>query len=226
MKKINKIVTVDGVKYARYPVKTHFIQINEDFDKVVEKYVVPKIKPGDIVSISEKIVALSQGDVVYRKDLPIGFWAKFLSKFASTTEAGIGVAEPIKLQYAISKKGAPFVIWASFVHAVYRVFGYRGKFYEMVGQDVSGLDGFYGHVWAEYEDLGIELPKNPDKKCDHLLKKYGFSTIIVDANDFGVEIIGKSKDIKASNDELKKIIKDNPAGQDKELTPIIILRKV
>ena len=35
----------------------------------------------------------------------------------------------------------------------------KGVFYEIVGQEVSGLDGFYGHVWKEYEDIGIELPE-------------------------------------------------------------------
>lgn len=36
---------------------------------------------------------------------------------------------------------------------------------------------------------------------------------------------GKSNDISISNKELKEIIKDNPAGQEREQTPLILIRK-
>jgi F420-0:gamma-glutamyl ligase-like protein len=224
MSNTTSTITVNGKQFNRVHIKTHFINVNEEFDPVIDKYVKKNLEQGDLLSISEKIVALSQGDVVYRDELPIGFWAKFLSKFASRNNTGIGVAEPIKMQYAIRERGLPLVIGASIIHAVYRLFGYRGKFYEIIGQDVSGLDGFYDHIWSEYGDMGIENPKNPKLKCNHILEKYGVSTMIVDANDLGCEILGKSSDIKLSDKELKQYIIDNPAGQEKELTPFIIIR--
>ena len=49
--------------------------------------------------------------------------------------------------------------------------------------------------------------------------------MIVDANDLGREILGKSVDIELNDDELKEIIKDNPAGQGRELTPLILIRR-
>lgn len=58
-----------------------------------------------------------------------------------------------------------------------------------MGQEVSGLDGFYGDVWKEYENIGIEIPDNPDKVCNEIHKKLGISSMIVDANDFGQEIL-------------------------------------
>ena len=48
--------------------------------------------------------------------------------------------------------------------------------------------------------------------------------MIVDSNDFGREILGKSDDLKFSDEELKKLIQDNPAGQGKQQTPIILIR--
>ena len=36
---------------------------------------------------------------------------------------------------------------------------------------------------------------------------------------------GKSEDITLSNNELKEIIRDNPAGQGKETTPFILIRR-
>ena len=49
--------------------------------------------------------------------------------------------------------------------------------------------------------------------------------MIVDSNDLGQEILGKSDDITLNYNELKELIKDNPAGQGKEQTPIILIRK-
>ena len=49
--------------------------------------------------------------------------------------------------------------------------------------------------------------------------------MIVDSNDFGQVILGKSNDIKLSDKILREIIRDNPAGQGKQTTPIILIRK-
>ena len=62
-----------------------------------------------------------------------------------------------------------------------------------MGQEVSGLDGFYGDVWEEYENIGIEIPNSPNKVCNEIYEKLGISCMIVDANDFGQEILRKIK---------------------------------
>lgn len=114
---------------------------------------------------------------------------------------------------------------ASFCSAITKIIGIKGVFYRIVGQEVSGLDGFYGDVWEEYSKFGIELPLNPAKVCNEIKEKLGISVMIVDANDFGQEILGKSSDIDLSDEVLKGIIRDNPAGQENELTPLILIRK-
>lgn len=221
----NVEITVNGTTYMRHAIKTHFVKQGEDYIEIFKKYVSPIYEEGDIVSSSEKIIALCQNRVVKREDLKIGFWAKFLSKFASTTSAGIGVGETIKMQYAITKVGLPRVLWASIAGGVCKLFGKRGVFYEIVGQEVSGLDGFYDHVWKEYGDIGIENPENPSGVCDEIKEKLGMSCMIVDANDLGQELLGYSSDINLSEEELIALVSDNPCGQGKETTPIILIRK-
>ena len=51
--------------------------------------------------------------------------------------------------------------------------------------------------------------------------------MIVDANDLGQDLLGYSPKMKQelTEQEMLEIIKDNPAGQGKELTPIILIRK-
>lgn len=217
-------IEVNGKKYMRHAIKTRFVKQGEDYIQVFEEYVKPVYQPGDIISVSEKIIALCQNRVVKRDELKIGFWAKFLSKFASHPSTGVGVGETIKMQYAIQEVGLLRVLWASFASAVTKLFGKKGVFYEIVGVEVSGLDGFYDKVWDEYGDIGIKIPENPDGVCNEIKEKLGMSCMIVDANDLGQELLGSSSDIKISKEDLIALVGDNPSGQGKELTPFILIR--
>ena len=129
------------------------------------------------------------------------------------------------MQYAITKVGLPRVLWASLAGGVCKLFGKKGVFYEIVGSEVAGLDGFYDHVWSEYRDIGIENPANPSGVCDEIKEKLGMSCMIVDANDLGQEVLGYSSDIKLSEEELHGLIADNPCGQGQETTPIVLIRR-
>lgn len=218
-------IEVNGKTYKRHAIKTRFIKQGENYIDIFKQYVSPIYKEGDIVSSSEKIIALCQNRVIKREDIKIGNWAKLLSKFASHPNTGVGVGETIKMQYAIDNVGLAKVLLASLASAATKLLGKKGVFYKIVGQEVSGLDGFYDHVWKEYKDIGIQMPENPNKVCNEIKEKLGISLMIVDANDLGQEILGCSSDILLSHEELKELIKDNPAGQGKELTPFILIRK-
>lgn len=219
------IETGDGDKYLRHAIKTEFVNVGDDYLQFVEKYAKEIYQEGDILAICEKVIALCQNRVVRRQEIKIGFLAKFLSKFAAKNDGGVGVHETIKMQYAIDKVGALRVIYASIMSALNKLVGKRGTFYEIVGYEVAGLDGFYGKVWDEYQDLGIEIPDKPDEVCNEIKEKLGISCMIIDANDFGQEILGKSSDIQKSVTQLIELIRDNPAGQQKEQTPMILIRK-
>ena len=216
---------VNGKKFNRYAIKTHFVQIGENYIDIIEKYIKPIYKEGDFVSISEKIISLCQKRVIYKKDLKVSFLAKFLSKFAMSSDAGIGVDSPYKMQVAINLCGRFKVIYAAILAGIGKIFGKKGIFYDVVGQEISGLDGFYGKVFTEYSEYGIRIPENSNEVCDEIYNKLGIKAMIVDANDFNVEILGKSNSLNYDNKTLAQIIKDNPAGQSKQLTPIVLIRK-
>ena len=86
--------TVNGTDYARYALRTRFVNIGDDYLEVVREFAQPYVQPGDILSISEKIIALCQKRIVYRKDIHPGFWAKFLCRFVHVTPAGPGAGTP------------------------------------------------------------------------------------------------------------------------------------
>lgn len=221
----NILREVNGKKFNRYAIKTHFVQIGENYIDIIEKYIKPIYKAGDFISISEKIISLCQKRVIYKKDMKVSFLAKFLSKFAMSSDAGIGVDSPYKMQVAIDLCGRFKVIYAAILAGIGKIFRKKGIFYDIVGQEITGLDGFYGKVFPEYSEYGIRIPENSNEVCDEIYNKLGIKAMIVDANDFNVEILGKSNSLNYDDKTLAQIIKDNPAGQSKQLTPIILIRK-
>lgn len=116
------------------------------------------------------------------------------------------------------------MVWAAVCTGAAKLFGRRGVFYEMVGQEVSGLDGFYDHEFKEYGEFGIRIPEDPSGVCDEVERELGVQMMIVEANDLNVEILGRASSINRSDEELAALIADNPAGQSRELTPFILIR--
>lgn len=223
----NVTIQVNGKTYARHAITTHFVQVGESYLDLMEKYVKPLYQPGDIVSSSEKVIALCQGRVVTEDEVKPGFWAKFLCRFVHQTEAGPGMGLPVKMQFAINVCGLGKVLWAAVCAAVDKLRGVHGTFYEMLGTEVSGLDGFYGEDIPEYEHMGVRVPSEPAKVCDEVYDKTGIIMMIVDANDLNVELLGKGQALADwSEEDLLGLIRDNPAGQDRQLTPFVLIREV
>ncbi len=225
---VRKNVIVDGVEYERIAVQTHFVERGESYIELIEQYILPLYEKSDILSISEKVISMCQDNVVEKNDVKVGFWAKTLSKFATSNNHGIAMDEPYKLQLAINIAGLPRILLASFCSAVTKLFGKRGVFYKIAGHGIDGIDGFYmGSSFDVYHDIALLNPVESKKVCNEIYNKFNISCMIVDANDLNVEIFGKSNSLnEMENEHLINIIKDNPAGQSDELTPFIILKKL
>lgn len=223
-----KSVTIEagGKTYARHAIATHFVQVGESYIDLMNQYVKPLYHEGDVVSMSEKVIAMCQKRVVTEEDVRPGFWAKLLSRFVHQTAAGPGMGLPVKMQFAINVCGLGKVLWAAVCAAFDKLRGKKGTFYVMLGTEVSGLDGFYGHEIPEYEHMGVRIPENPAGVCDEIFEKTGIVSMIVDANDLNVEMLGHCSKLTGTDDELLALIKDNPAGQDRQLTPFILIREV
>jgi len=221
----NLIISVDNKNWERHPIKTHFVGPQNKMEEIIEKYVLSEAKGGDIIALGQKIVSIIQNKIIYKKDLEVGFCAKFLSKFVTKTHHGFSVGNPLKMQVAINVAGLPRVFFAGMFGFLGRVVGVRGLFYRLVGHQVSEIDGFYGEAYPQYSEMGILGPVKCDELCDSLRTKYGFSFAVVDVNDIGGNVLGKSKDLAGEEKLIVSIMKDNPAGQGQQQTPIIILRE-
>ena len=176
-----EIETSTGV-YQRHAIQTHFVQIGENYIDLIERYVKPLYEEGDLLSISEKVIALCQKRIVYRKDIHPGFWAKLLCRFVHVTPAGPGAGTPHKMQLIIMICGLPRVLLAAFCSAVTKLFGKKGVFYKVCGHEVDGIDGLidYDISFKEYVDYGILNPENPSGVCDEIYEKTGVKAMIED----------------------------------------------
>lgn len=213
--------------FERIIIKTHFVNMGESYINLVNTYVLPHFEKGDILFISEKIISMCQKNIVEKKDVKLGFFAKFLSKFASSNSSGIGMDEPYKLQLAINLAGLPLVLFACLCSALTKIFGKKGVFYQIVGHGISEIDGFYDHSAFElYHDIAILSPIDPEKVCDEIYENCGIKSVIIDANDIGAKVLGKTHNLEKEDAELISMIKDNPAGQDDQLTPFILIKNV
>ena len=188
------IIEVDGKTYARHAIQIPFVNVGDDYDALVRQYVVPLWQSGDIVSVSEKIVALCQKRVVYAQDVQPGLLARILCRFVAQTKAGPGAGVPYKMQFAINQCGAPKILWAAFRAAIDKL---RGV-----------------HDIEEYAEMGIRIPADPDGVCNKVFQETGVVSMIVDANALAQEILGKCDALRDWPDEtLSRLIGDNPAGQ-------------
>ena len=224
----NKNVSIETSTgtYDRCAIHTHFIEIGEDYNELVERYVKPYWQEGDLLAIAEKIISLCQNNVIPKKDVKVSKLARFLSRFATQhNSAGIGVGDVYKMQYAIDINGGAKVFFAAVCAGFGKLVGKKGIFYDMVGDEVRGLDGFYPDVFPVYGEFGIPLPKDPCGVCNEIYKKTGVESVIIDANDFTRDILGKGDTVKYTDEQLCEMIRDNPAGQDDQCTPFILIRK-
>jgi F420-0:gamma-glutamyl ligase-like protein len=212
------------MEYNRYPIKTHFITVSDNLNNIISKYIMPIAEKNDIIVLCEKIVSIIQNRVVYKRDVKLSFWAKLLSKFAKKTPYGFSVGNPYKMQVAINLAGLPRILLACFCSAICKIFGITGIFYRVAGHQISQIDGFYGEAFPQYAEMGILGSKDSDRVCEELKNKFGFSFVIADVNDLGRNIIGRSNDLKEKDKLILEALKDNPAGQSNQQTPIIILR--
>src|SRR5690348_14222139 len=57
-------IRVDGCEILRVPVRTHVVTENDDIVDVVARYAGPLVRPGDIVVVSEKVTAITQGRAI------------------------------------------------------------------------------------------------------------------------------------------------------------------
>ena len=219
----SEFITVNGVTYGRYAVRTHVITKEDRLTDVGLKYIKPKLQPGDVVFISEKMAACTQGRAVPLSSIKPRKLAAFLSTHVYKNPGGIGLAMPETMEMALRECGVLRILFAAAIHCIGRLFGKRGWFYIAAGRKAASIDGPCHYTLPPYNSYVVLGPDKPNKTAKELAAVLNVPVLIVDINDLGGCILGSSE--KIDKKLYCEILKDNPLGQSSQCTPCGIIRQ-
>lgn len=222
----NPQIKVGNRFFLRLPLKTHLITKEDDLSKVVEKYALKEMQVGDMLVMSERMVAITQNRLIHESEIKASLLAKILVKFVKKWPNDPGFRNAKKMQVAINMIGRPRILLAAIVSAITKPFGIRGLFYKICGHEVAEIDGFAPGTIPPYDQYAVLGPENPHLVCNELNKKFGFDFAIVDANNIDVAVLGMNDNFTLSKVDLRLAFLDNPIGQGLEQTPICIVREI
>ncbi|MBB2976968.1 F420-0:gamma-glutamyl ligase-like protein [Microbacterium endophyticum] len=218
-------VQIDGESFARIPIRTRVVMPGDDLDGFISEYAKSAVRSGDLLFVTEKIVAITQGRSFPISEITPRRLARVLSRYVVKTPYGIGLGMPETMEMALRECGTPRILFAAAVSAVTKVFGRRGDFYRVAGDKARAIDGPTSGTIPPYNEAVVLGPERPRDVAKHLksLLADGVDVAVVDINDIGGNILGSTLD-RAGEARLVKILSDNPLGQGHQSTPLGIIR--
>ena len=220
-------VQIEGSSYARIPIRTRVVMPGDDLDAFVKEYAAEVVREGDLLFVTEKIVAITQGRSYLVEDIEPRRLAFFLSKYVTRTPYGIGLGMPETMEMALRECGTARILLAAAVSAVTKLFGRKGDFYRIAGDKARAIDGPTSGTIPPYNKAVVLGPQRPREVAQHLRALLGDvpQVAVVDINDLGGNVLGSTLD-KVGEKRLVTILQDNPLGQGHQSTPLGIVRAV
>ena len=216
--------TLNGIVYARHPVRTHLVTAADDAGEVVKRYVGTLGDDVRLVAVSERMVAITQGRSYPIKDIRPGRLARLLERFVTRPGYGIGLGSAETMELAIREVGAPRILLAAAASAVTKPFGIHGVFYRLAGAQAKAIDGPTSYTIPPYNQAATLGPRDPDGAARALAAAVGAPVAIIDANDAGCAVLGASPGVDRRF--VERLFADNPLGQAGEQTPVCVVRQV
>ncbi len=201
------------------PIRTHILTHTDRPEDVIDRYVTPHARPGDIVAISESPMAIMQERLVHYSEVKPGWVAKRLCQFfyrnGSFATAG-------GLQVLVDMVGPLRVIYAFVGGALFKaILRQPGMFYVLAGYQARLVDDITGTL-PPYDQFIVLGPDDPQKIVNEIKQKTGLDAAIIDANDLSAVYVLASSGV--SETLLQDALRKNPAGNDNQQTPIVLIR--
>lgn len=217
------IIQVQSQEYERIPIKTNLLHAKSDLIQELQLALCPYLEKEDLIIISEKAVACTQGRAILLDEIRPGVFAKWLSRYVSKSPHGIGLSMPETMEMAIQECGLLRILLASLVSMITKLFHLKGWFYRVAGIYAAAIDGPTPYTIPPYNHYVVLAPLHPTKTAQKLAHALDHPVFIVDVNDLGANILGASHpDINVKH--ICALLKDNPLGQTSEQTPVGIIR--
>jgi len=188
------------------------------------------VQDGDLLIVSEKALAISQGRSYPVSDIQPTRLATWLSKFVSRQRTGVGLADPTTMQLAIDEAGPARILVAAAAGAITRPLGVKGVFYRVAGSGINAIDGPSSLNLPPYERWSTKAPHDPEGAAREIARSVrdavgrSVDVAIIDANDMAAEVFATTPGVDGS--EVLAAITDNPLGQSDEQTPFGLVRRM
>ena len=226
----NLEIIVGNTTYLRIPIKTPLLTDKDSMLDLIKTYVAPHLKPGDNIFISEKALAITQGQIIKITDIKPTRLARFLAHhvhnhYGTDKFKGFGHGTPMAMELLVREAGVPRTLVAAAIAAITRPLGIKGAFYFIVGKRAKSVDCPMSFILFPYTHYAKLPPHDPSGVAHTIQKTFGNETVIIDANYQGVCSLGKSTR-RLSEQFIYDVFRDNPLGQSDEMTPLCIVRKI
>ena len=206
--------------YRPLPLRTRLITERDDLVSVVVQYTRHVAEPGDVIVLSESMVAIAQGRAVRPEAVRPRLLARLLCRFAGPDGS---LATPAAMELAIRETGALRILLAAAAAAFGRLVGIRGLFYRVADHGLKYIDDIGGTLYP-YDRHIVLGPIRTNEVAQSIKAATGLDVLIVDANELGcVDVLAYTgRDDPAP---LIRALQNNPQGNDDEQTPIVVLRR-
>ena len=224
-----------GRIWARFPVRSALIKPGDDLLEAIGGGLERlrgdgiEVEDGDVLLVSEKALAISQGRSYPIDEIPVSRTARLLSRYVSHEPTGVGLAHPTTMQLAIDEAGAGRILLAAAAAAATKPLGMRGVFYRVAGHGVNAIDGPSSLNLPPYDKWATKSPVDPSGEAlriaADLRRRTGrrVGVAIIDANDMAAEVLAA---VGVEAEAVLAMIADNPLGQSDEQTPFGLVRRV
>ena len=207
-------------EYDAVAIKTNILGSFDNPLNTIKTYCQDIIKQDDILIIGETPLAIMQGRYVDSSNINCNIFSKILCYFFHPTSS---LATACGMQLLINKIGFTRIFIALLIGFSFKIIGIKGMFYRLTGAESSLIDDISGTT-IPYDKSIVLGPKNSKSICNEISKVLNIEAAVVDVNDLGgVKILASSS--KNINKRLMTLLKKNPAGNDDQKTPIVLIRK-
>ena len=220
----SKTIDYQNSQYERMMVRTPHINAGDDFASVIARETRGFLQQGDILMVAESVVAIAQNRLRKFDEVEVSRAAQFFASLITPTSVGYGFSLPPTMQVVLEEVGLLRMSVATLVAALTKPFGINGMFYRVLGSKARAIDGPTKHAMPPADEYITLYPQRASDYARTIQKncEANIEVVIVDANDVGVNIMGSTSG--RVHKLAQALCRDNPMGQKREGTPVMIGR--
>ena len=201
------------------PIKTHILGSLDDPIEILKSYMPPNCISTDILTIGESPLAVMQGRYIDYRNVNASLISRLMCKGFHPTSS---LATACGMQTLINISGPTRVIISWLIGGLFKIFGVRGMFYRLAGEQARLIDDITGTT-PPYDKSIVLGPKDTQNFCIEAANQLNLNVAVVDVNDLGrVKILSTNN---VNNTEIiKRALTSNPAGNANQQTPLVLIR--